>query len=196
MSERESARCSKIHELSDRVRLSGVCSVKLALAHRIASMGTTSAAIPPDEGFDRSYVQIVFPVSPRHGNKSSFLFYFFFFFSFFFLFSSRRLLFSFGDRCLHDFVSNLQPISFPSFFDLSICNFAINLFENNVVILFFYYIYGLSLQFAKLLEFKDSHKLFSTFRKYNLNSYFLLLESLCPSIERKQQNDTTCYAKP
>lgn len=78
MSERESARCSKIHELSDRVRLSGVCSVKLALAHRIASMGTTSAAMPADdEGFDRSYVQIVFPVSPRHGNKSSLLFSYF-----------------------------------------------------------------------------------------------------------------------
>lgn len=36
--EQGSARCSKIHELSDRVRLSGVCSVKLALAHRIAPM--------------------------------------------------------------------------------------------------------------------------------------------------------------
>lgn len=97
MSERESARCSKIHELSDRVRLSGVCSVKLALAHRIASMGTTSAAIPPDEGFDRSYVQIVFPVSPRHGNKSSFLFFLFSFHPFFYLLSSffrGRLLFT------------------------------------------------------------------------------------------------------
>jgi len=55
----ESAECSKIHELSDRVRLSGVCSVKLALAHRIASdratAATTAAAaaaatVPRDEG--------------------------------------------------------------------------------------------------------------------------------------------------
>ncbi|KYN19962.1 Proton-coupled amino acid transporter 4 [Trachymyrmex cornetzi] len=51
----ESAECSKIHELSDRVRLSGVCSVKLALAHRIASdratAATTAAAatVPRDE---------------------------------------------------------------------------------------------------------------------------------------------------
>lgn len=43
--------CSKIHELSDRVRLSGVCSVKLALAHRIASDRATAAAtVPRDEG--------------------------------------------------------------------------------------------------------------------------------------------------
>lgn len=110
MSERESARCSKIHELSDRVRLSGVCSVKLALAHRIASMGTTSAAIPPDEGFDRSYVQIVFPVSPRHGNKSSFLFFPIFFLSFFFI--SFRPFFV-GDCCLRDsiaFFPNLKLV--------------------------------------------------------------------------------------
>lgn len=65
----ESAGCSKIRELSDRVRLSGVCSVKLALAHRIApdraavaatSASATSAAsasvvvvvvaVPRDEG--------------------------------------------------------------------------------------------------------------------------------------------------
>jgi len=39
----ESAGCSKIHELSDRVQLSGVCSVKLALAHRIASDRATAA---------------------------------------------------------------------------------------------------------------------------------------------------------
>lgn len=45
----ESAGCSKIHELSDRVRLSGVCSVKLALAHRIASDGTTAATTVPRE---------------------------------------------------------------------------------------------------------------------------------------------------
>lgn len=109
MSERESVRCSKIHELSDRVRLSGVCSVKLALAHRIASMGTTSAAIPPDEGFDRSYVQIVFPVSPRHGNKSSFLFFLFSFHPFFISF----LLFFVGDCCLRDsiaFFPNLKLV--------------------------------------------------------------------------------------
>lgn len=108
MSERESVRCSKIHELSDRVRLSGVCSVKLALAHRIASMGTTSAAIPPDEGFDRSYVQIVFPVSPRHGNKSSFLFFLFSLHPFFFI---SFLLFFVGDCCLRDsiaFFANLK----------------------------------------------------------------------------------------
>ena len=50
----ESAECSKIHELSDRVRLSGVCSVKLALAHRIASdratAATAAATVPRDEG--------------------------------------------------------------------------------------------------------------------------------------------------
>jgi len=50
----ESAECSKIHELSDRVRLSGVCSVKLALAHRIAPGRATAAAsataVPRDEG--------------------------------------------------------------------------------------------------------------------------------------------------
>ncbi|EGI70352.1 hypothetical protein G5I_01112 [Acromyrmex echinatior] len=47
----ETAECSKIHELSDRVRLSGVCSVKLALAHRIASDRATAAAatVPRDE---------------------------------------------------------------------------------------------------------------------------------------------------
>lgn len=55
----------KIHELSDRVRLSGVCSVKLALAHRIASDRATAAAtaiavmVPRDEErfvlIDRTY---------------------------------------------------------------------------------------------------------------------------------------------
>lgn len=65
---RISAGCSKIHELSDRVRLSGVCSVKLALAHRIAPDRATTAAQPPPPQrqetkvcFDRSHVQIVFP---------------------------------------------------------------------------------------------------------------------------------------
>lgn len=47
----ESAGCSKIHELSDRVRLSGVCSVKLALAHRITpNRATAVAVVPRDEG--------------------------------------------------------------------------------------------------------------------------------------------------
>ncbi|TGZ48881.1 hypothetical protein DBV15_08300 [Temnothorax longispinosus] len=57
----ESAGCSKIHELSDRVRLSGVCSVKLALAHRIA------ASPPPRRIFADNFCRIAKPLDGISG---------------------------------------------------------------------------------------------------------------------------------